>query len=140
MVFMICSLTMVMTFFTSIAFQLYFIGHRPPYAIPSEGRIYPFSEHGYIVYLTSHEHVLVSSDWLIVSGICSLLIWSIKNEGDPFASKMGDVPLGALPRSMIKPNPAGWTSGLQVLLILGGYFVALLTLMAVLIGRAFAAP
>jgi hypothetical protein len=77
---------------------------------------------------------------MIVFGICFLFLWTIKNEGDPFASKLGEVPLGALPQSMIKPNPAGWISGTQVLLILGGYFVGLLTLMVVLIGRAFAVP
>lgn len=138
MVFTICSLTFGIGLFTSIAFQSYFIGHRPPQAIPSEGRIYPLFVHGYIVYLTAREHVLVSSDWMIVSGICFLFIWTIKMEGDPFASKFTDTPVGALPRRMVKPNPAGWLSGLQVSLILGGYFVALLTLMAVLIGRAFA--
>jgi hypothetical protein len=139
-VFTICWLTMGMALFTSIAFQSYFIGHRPAQAIPSEGRIYPLFVHGYTVYLTSQEHVLVSRDWMMVFAICFLFSMSIKMEGNPFASKLGDVPLGALPQSMIKPNPSGWLSGLQVLLILGGYFVALLTLMAVLIGRAFAAP
>jgi hypothetical protein len=137
LVLTICSLTMATTFFTSIAFEEYFIGHRPPQAIPSEGRIYPLLVHGYVVYLTSREHVLVSRDWMLLFGICFLFVWSIKNEGDPFASKFKDTPVGALPHSMIKPNPPGWLSGLQISVILGGYFAALLTLMAVLIARAF---
>ena len=141
MVFIICWLTFGMALFTLITFQLYFIGHRPPHAIPSDGRIYPLFVHGYVVYLTSQEHVLVSGDWMMVSVTCFLIAMSIKMEGDPFASKLGDAPLGALPRSMIdKPTPASSLSGLQVLLILGGYFVSFLTLMAVLIARAFAAP
>jgi hypothetical protein len=137
MVLTICWLTFGISLFSSLAFQSYFIGHRPPHPIPSEGRIYPLFEHGYIVYLTSREHVLVSRDWMIVVFACFLVIWSIQNEGDPFASKFSDTPVGALPRSLLKPSPAGWLSGLQVLLILGGYFVGLLTLMAVLIARAF---
>ena len=138
MVLTIGWLTFGMTFFASIVFQLYFIGHRPPHAIPSEGRIYPLMVHGYVVYLTSREHVLVSRDWMIDFVICFLFVWSIKNEGDPFASKFKDTPVAALPHSMIKPSPPSWQSGLQISLILGGYFVALLTLMAVLIARAFA--
>jgi hypothetical protein len=140
MVLTIGWLTFGVGLFTSIIFQTYFDGHRPPHPIPSEGRIYPLFVHGDIVYLTSREHALVDSDWLIVSGICFLFIWPIMMEGDPFASKFSDTPVGALPHSMIKPNPAGWLSGLQVLLILGGYFLALLALVAVLIWRAFAAP
>ncbi len=140
MVITICWLTFGMALFTWITFKSYFIGHRPPHAIPSEGRIYPLLVHGYVVYLTSREHVLVSSGWMLVSATCLLIAISIKMEGDPFSSKLNDVPLGALPRSMIKPTPAGWLSGVQVLLILGGYFVAFLTLMGVLIARAFAAP
>jgi hypothetical protein len=131
-------LTFGVGLFTSIVFQSYFIGHRPPHPIPSESRIYPLFVHGYIVYLTSREHALVSRDWMIVAMTCFVIVWSISKDGDPFASKFSDTPVEALPHSMIKPSPPGWLSGLQISLILGGYFVALLTLMAVLIARAFA--
>jgi hypothetical protein len=134
----VCWLTFGIALFTDIAFESYFVGHRPPHSIPSEGRIYPLNVHGYVVYLTSREHVLVSNYWMLVAGICFLFAFRIAREGDPFASKLSDVPAGALPRSAIKPAAAGWLSGKQILLIIGGYFVALLSLIAFLIGRAFA--
>jgi hypothetical protein len=38
---------------------------------------------------------------------------------------------------MVKLAP-GWVSATQILLIVGGYFLALLSVIALLIGRAFA--
>jgi hypothetical protein len=133
-------LTFGIAFFTTITFQLYFVGHRPPHPIPSEGRIYPLNIHGYLVYLTSREHALVSVNWMVLAGICFLFAYSIAREGDPFASKLSDVPEGALPKNLIKPAPSGWLSGIQILLIIGGYLTALLLLISILIFRAFAAP
>jgi hypothetical protein len=130
-------LTFGIALFTTMAFDSYFKGHRPPHAIPSKGLLYPLTGHGYVVYLTSREHVLVSNYWMLVAGISLLFAFSIAREGDPFASKLSDVPEGALPKSMIKPPPKGWLSGIQILMIVLGYLVALLSLIATLIGRAF---
>jgi hypothetical protein len=135
----LCWLTFGIALFTNIAFESLFAGHRPPHSIPSEGRIYPLNVHGYVVYLSSREHVLVSNYWMLVAGICLLFAFTIARDGDPFASKLSNVPEGALPRSFIKPAPSGWLSGKQILLIIGGYLAALLLLIATLIGRAFAA-
>ena len=133
-------LTFGLALFTTITFQLYFVGHRPPHPIPSEGRIYPLNIHGYLVYLTSREHALVSVNWMVLAGVCFLFAYSIAREGDPFASKLSDVPVGAMPKTMVKPSPKDWLSGAQILLIIGGYLGGLLLLIAILIFRAFAAP
>ena len=103
------------------------------------GRFIRHNGHGYVVYLTSREHVLVSNYWMLVVGISFLFAFNIAREGDPFASKLSEVPEGALPKSLIKPAPIGWLSGKQILLIIGGYLAALLSLIAILIFRAFAA-
>ncbi len=130
-------LTFGLAFFTPITFQLYFVGHRPPYAIPFEGRIYPLNVKGQVVYLTSGEAALVSENWIWLAFICFLFVFGVAREGNPFASKLSDVPEGALPKSLIRPAPSGWLTGKQILLIIGGYFAALLSLIAFLIGRAF---
>jgi hypothetical protein len=135
----ICWLTFGIALFTTMAFDSYFKGHRPPHAIPSKGLIYPLTGSGYVVYLTSREHVLVSNYWMFVAVICFLFAFNIAREGDPFASKLSDVPEGALPKSLIKQAPSGWPSGKQILLIIGGYLAVLLIVIAILIFRAFAA-
>jgi hypothetical protein len=135
----ICWLTFGIALFTDMAFESFFVGHRPTHSIASEGRIYPLNVHGYVVYLTSREHVLVGSYWFAAAIICFLFAFSIAKEGDPFASKLSNIPEGALPKSFIKPAPTGWLSGKQILLIVGGYLAALLLLIAILIFRAFAA-
>ncbi len=132
-------LTFGIALFTTMAFDSYFKGHRPPHAIPSKGLLYPVTGRGYVVYLTSREHVLVSNYWMLVVGICFLFAFTIAREGDPFASKLSEIPEGALPKSLIKPAPSVWLSGKQILFIVGGYLAALLLLIAILIFRAFAA-
>ena len=130
-------LTFGIALFTTMAFDSYFKGHRPHHAVPSRGLLYPVTGQGYVVYLTSREHVLVSNYWMLVAGISFLFAFTIAREGDPFASKLSE-PEGALPKSLIKPAPSGWLSGKQLLLIIGGYLGALLFLIAILIFRAFA--
>jgi hypothetical protein len=130
-------LTFGIALFTTMAFDSYFKGHRPPHAIPSKGLLYPLTGHGYVVYLTSREHVLVSNYWMLVAGIAFLFAYNIAREGDPFASKLSNIPEGALPKSFIKPAPSGWLTGKQILLIIGGYLAALLLVIAILIFRAF---
>ena len=132
-------LTFGIALFTEMAFESFFVGHRPTHSIPSEGRIYPLNVHGYLVYLTSGEHVVVSNYWMLVAGIAFLFAYSIAREGDPFASELSDLPEAALPKSLIKPAPSGWLSGKQILLVIGGYLAALLLLIAILIFRALAA-
>lgn len=65
-------LTFGVALFTTMAFDSYFKGHRPPHAVPSKGLIYPIIGQGYVVYLTSREHVLVSINWMLVVGISFL--------------------------------------------------------------------
>jgi hypothetical protein len=69
----ICGFTYGIAFLIPITFEAYFVGHRPTHPIPSEGRTYQLDVHGYIAYLTSREHVLVSYYWLLFAGICFLL-------------------------------------------------------------------
>jgi hypothetical protein len=128
---------MVITFVPYLAFQDYFVFHRPRKPIPAEDRTYALFVHGFTVYLTPQEHALVSNNWMAVFVGCFFIFSAIRMDGDPFGSKFGDIPVEALPKSVLKPRPAEWLSGVQILLIVSGYFVALLTLMAVLIVRAF---
>jgi len=114
-------LTFGIALFTTMAFDLYFKGHRPPHADPSRGLLYPITGSGYVVYLTSSEHVLVSNYWMLIAGISFLFAFNIAREGDPFASKPSEVPESALPKGLIKPAPSGWLTGKQILLIIGGY-------------------
>jgi hypothetical protein len=130
-------LTIGITFFPSLAFEDYFVFHRPQTPIPAEDRTYALSVHGTTVYLTPQEHALVSNNWMAVFAACFFIFGAIRMDGDPFANKFGDVPAEAIPKSVLKPRPAAWLSGVQILLIVSGYVAALLTLMAVLIVRAF---
>ena len=136
-IYAISWLTMGITLFPSLAFEDYFVFHRPQTPIPAEDRIYALSVHGTTVYLTPQEHVLASNNWMAVFVACFFIFGAIRMDGDPFANKFGDVPAEALPKSVLKPRPAEWLSGVQILLIVSGYFAALLTLMGVLIVRAF---
>jgi hypothetical protein len=128
-------LTMGMTFFPYIAFQDYFVFHRP--RNPTPDRTYALFVHGTTVYLTPQEHMLTSNYWMAVFIICFLLFRVSRMDGDPFASKFGDVHAEVLPKSVLKPHRADSLSGAQIFLILAGYFVALLVLMVFLIVQAF---
>jgi hypothetical protein len=41
----------------------YFGFHRPQHPMPSQGRLFPFNDHGTIVYLTRTEHLLIIDLW-----------------------------------------------------------------------------
>jgi hypothetical protein len=57
-------------------------------------------------------------------------------DGDPFDDRFEDVPAEALPKSLLKERSADWVSGVQIFLVVTGYFAALVTVMVFLIVRA----
>jgi hypothetical protein len=136
-IYAICCLTIALTFFPHLVFQEYFVFHRPRSPRPAEHRTCALSVHGTTVYLTPQEHVLVSNNWMAVFFGCFFILVTIRMDGDPFGSEFGDVRVESLPKSVLKTLPADWPSGMQIFLIISGYFAALLTLLAVLDVRAF---
>jgi len=71
-IYAISWLTMGITFFPYLAFQDYFVFHRPQMPIPAEDRIYALFVHGTTVYLTPQEHAIVSNNWMAVFVGCFL--------------------------------------------------------------------
>jgi hypothetical protein len=61
----------------------YFGFHRPRNPIPAEGRVYPFNDHGTLVYLSRAEHLLVDL-WFCYVLIGILIMVIAKERGwDP---------------------------------------------------------
>ena len=129
-------LTFGIALFTTMAFDWYFKGHRPPHAVPSSGLLYPVTGQGYVVYLTSREHVLVNNYWMLVAGI-SFLLHQHRERGDPFASKSMNF-RGARDEFINQRQVDGYPES-SFCSIIGGYLAALLLLIATLIFRAFRA-
>jgi len=58
----------------------YFGFHRPRTPIPAEGRLYPFNDHGTVVYLTRAEHLLTVDLWFYYV-FAGLLIMAFAKKG-----------------------------------------------------------
>jgi len=73
------SLRVAMSVWWSWAFavwiaMVYFGFNRPTTPIPQEGRVYPFNNHGAIVYLTKTEHLLTVDLWFYYGLVAALLM------------------------------------------------------------------
>ena len=73
----------LVSFASNLCLSLYFMHFMPSAAQPEVGRIYPFNQHGWIVYLTSREKLLddISGLVLFVSGalLVVLRLFFLKN-------------------------------------------------------------
>jgi hypothetical protein len=99
----------------------FFMSHRPRQPLPAQGRIHTLSVHGVTVYLTQFEHALVSDVWFLLMALCFLTAFAIRQEGDPFGSRLGNTPLEAVPRSMLPQGvPKGLPPMLWLLLVIAG--------------------
>lgn len=99
----------------------FFVWHRRRQPLLAQGRIHALSVHGVTVYLTQLEHALVSDVWFLLMALCFLTAIAIRQEGDPFGSRLGDTPLEALPRSMLPQGvPKGLPPTLWLLLMIAG--------------------
>jgi len=73
------------------------------------------------VYVTQFEHALVSGVWFLVMALCFLTALAIRQEGDPFGSRLGNTPLEAVPRSILPQGvPKGLPPMLWLLLVIAG--------------------
>ena len=118
-IFACCWLVFGATLGQLTTLEEFFVSHRPRQPLPADGRIYTLSVHGLTVYLTQFEHALVSDVWFVFMALCFLTALAIRQEGDPFGSRLGDTPLEAVPRSMLPQGaPKGLSPTLWLLLII----------------------